>query len=143
LIIGSHLGAFGIVTVGRIKNMDALVAKAFARKSYFSDTTGGTPNPTEIVAMLICQEESFEAGIRSVQEAIQGSCSLLLLTEKGLVRLNNIKQYLNNPYNTVKMSWASGSTETETSVASKNSTRSVFIIGIQARRINLFDSWCK
>jgi amidophosphoribosyltransferase len=37
-----------------------------------------------MVAMLICREESFEAGIRSAQEIIQGSCSLLLLTEKGI-----------------------------------------------------------
>ena len=57
---------------------------AFARKRYFSSTTDGITNPTEVVAMLICQEESFEAGIRSAQETIQGSCSLLLLTEKGI-----------------------------------------------------------
>jgi amidophosphoribosyltransferase len=37
-----------------------------------------------MAAMLICQEESFEAGIRAAQESIQGSCSLLLLTEKGI-----------------------------------------------------------
>ncbi len=84
LIIGSHLGAFGIVTVGRITNMDELVNRAFQGKSYFSDTTDGTPNPTEVVAMLICQEDSFEAGIRSAQEAIKGSCSMLLLTKKGV-----------------------------------------------------------
>lgn len=84
LIIGSHLGAFGIVTVGRINNMEELVRRAFKRKSYFSDTTNGTPNPTEVVAMLICREESFEAGIRSAQDAIQGSCSMLLLTDKGV-----------------------------------------------------------
>lgn len=84
LIIGSHLGAFGIATVGRINNMEALVRRAFARRSYFSDTTGGTPNPTEIVAMLICQEDSFEAGIQKAQAAIQGSCSMLLLTDKGV-----------------------------------------------------------
>lgn len=84
LIIGSHLGIFGIVTVGRINNMDALVRGAFARKSYFSDTTDGYTNPTEVVAMLICQEDSFEAGIRNAQAAIKGSCTLLLLTDKGV-----------------------------------------------------------
>jgi amidophosphoribosyltransferase len=84
LIIGSHLGSFGIVTVGRIKNMEALVGKAFAKKSYFSDTTDGAINPTEVVAMLICQENSFEAGIRHAQESLQGSCSFLLLTETGI-----------------------------------------------------------
>jgi amidophosphoribosyltransferase len=84
LIIGSHLGTFGIVTVGRINNMEALVRGAFDRKSYFSDTTDGITNPTEVVAMLICREDSFEAGIRRAQETIQGSCSLLLLTDKGI-----------------------------------------------------------
>ncbi|MBA3030908.1 MAG: amidophosphoribosyltransferase [Desulfobacteraceae bacterium] len=84
LIIGSHLGSFGIVTVGRIKNMDELVEKAFLKKSYFSDTTDGDINPTEVVAMLICQEDSFEAGIRYAQETLKGSCSLLLLTENGI-----------------------------------------------------------
>lgn len=84
LIVGSHLGTFGIVTVGRIKNMEHLVAKAFARKSYFSDTTDGATNPTEVAAMLICQEDSFEAGIQSAQAAIQGSCTLILLTPKGI-----------------------------------------------------------
>jgi len=84
LIVGSHLGTFGIVTVGRINNLEELVQKAFARKSHFSDSNGGGPNPTEVTAMLICQAESFEAGIRQAQEAIQGSCSLLLLTEGGI-----------------------------------------------------------
>ena len=72
------------MTVGRIKNMGALVSQAFTKKSYFSDTTDGQINPTEVVAKLICEEESFEAGILNVQEALQGSCSMLLLTEKGI-----------------------------------------------------------
>ncbi len=84
LIIGSHLGTFGIVTVGRIKNMEELVDKAFAQKRYFSDTTNGITNPTEVVAMLICQEDSFEAGIQRAQASIKGSCSFLLLTDKGI-----------------------------------------------------------
>jgi len=33
---------------------------------------------------LINQESSFEKGIHSAQEAIEGSCSLLLLTEEGV-----------------------------------------------------------
>ena len=85
LIIGSHLGAFGIVMVGKINNMDQLVAGAHHRRSYFSDTTDGTVNPTEVVAMRICQEENFLAGIQNAQEAVQGSCSMLLLTADGLI----------------------------------------------------------
>jgi amidophosphoribosyltransferase len=84
LIIDSHLGTFGIVTVGRINNMQELINKAFAGKRYFSSTSDGITNPTEMVAMLICREMSFEAGIRHAQDTIQGSCSILLLTEKGI-----------------------------------------------------------
>jgi amidophosphoribosyltransferase len=84
LIVGSHLGSFGIVTVGKITNLDELVRKAFERRRSFSDSTEGVINPTEVVAMLICEEQTFEEGIRSAQAAIHGSCSLLLLTEKGI-----------------------------------------------------------
>jgi amidophosphoribosyltransferase len=46
--------------------------------------SGGETSPTELVAMLICEKESFEAGIQHAQEAIKGSCSMLLLTENGI-----------------------------------------------------------
>ncbi|MDY0040317.1 MAG: amidophosphoribosyltransferase [Desulforhabdus sp.] len=84
LIVGSHLGVFGIVTVGKICNLAELVQRAFERRHYFSDTTGGMINPTEVVAMLICEEGNFEDGIRRAQASIRGSCSFLLLTEKGI-----------------------------------------------------------
>ncbi|HPC48041.1 MAG TPA: amidophosphoribosyltransferase, partial [Deltaproteobacteria bacterium] len=52
LIINSHLGTFGIVTVGRINNKDELGKMAFMQKRYFSETSGYDINPTELVAML-------------------------------------------------------------------------------------------
>ncbi len=85
LIIGSHLGKFAIATVGKINNMEELSAKAFQNKRHFSEMSGGELNPTELVAMLICQEESFKAGIQNAQETIKGSCSMLLLTEDGII----------------------------------------------------------
>lgn len=84
LIVESHLGTFGIVTVGRINNLRDLVKEAFADRRCFSGTSDGVTTPTELAAMLICRQESFEAGIRYAQERIQGSCSLLLLTEQGV-----------------------------------------------------------
>ncbi len=84
LIINSHLGTFGIVTVGRINNKDELGKMAFMQKRYFSETSGYDINPTELVAMLICEEDSFPAGIRRVQETVRGSCTLLLLTKDGI-----------------------------------------------------------
>jgi len=85
LIIGSHLGVYAIVTVGAIRNADTLARKAFGKRTtHFSEMSGQEINPTELVATLINQESSFEDGIRNAQESIDGSCSILLLTDKGV-----------------------------------------------------------
>jgi amidophosphoribosyltransferase len=84
LIIGSHLGNFGIATVGRINNLAELARSAFNRGIHFSEVGEGAVNPTECVGMLINQENNFVNGIVSAQAAIRGSCTLLLLTEKGI-----------------------------------------------------------
>ncbi|HET6441799.1 MAG TPA: amidophosphoribosyltransferase [Phycisphaerae bacterium] len=85
LIIGSHLGAYAIVTVGVVRNAEALAREAFGRRTtHFSEMAGGEINPTELVATLINQEATFEAGIARAQEAVEGSCSLLLLTKDGM-----------------------------------------------------------
>ncbi len=83
LIIGSHLGTYALVTVGRIDNLDALSDKLFgSRTAHFSEMSGGAVNPTELVATLINGESTFEEGIRRAQQMIEGSCSLLLLTDR-------------------------------------------------------------
>ncbi len=84
LIIGSHLGTFAIVTVGKINNLEELGEQAFQKKVHFSEMSGGVLHPSELVAMLICEGDSFVDGILRVQKTIKGSCSLLLLTEGGI-----------------------------------------------------------
>jgi amidophosphoribosyltransferase len=85
LLIRSHLGKYALITVGVIKNSDNLVHEVFDRKMiHFSEIRGGEINPTELTAALIDQESTFEEGIQRAQEAIEGSCSLLLLTDKGI-----------------------------------------------------------
>jgi len=85
LIIASHLGAYAIVTVGVVNNLAQLAARAFGKRStHFSEMSCGAINPTELVATLINQEGSFEDGIRAAHEKIEGSCSLLILTEDGI-----------------------------------------------------------
>jgi len=85
LIIGSHLGAYAIVTVGAIKNVEQLCREAYRKRTtHFSEMSGGGINPTELVATLINEESSFEDGIRHAQERIEGSCSLLVLTRDGI-----------------------------------------------------------
>jgi len=85
LLIRSHLGKYAIVTVGVAKNAEELVKNAFDNKaSHFSEMRGGEINPTELVAALINKESNFEDGMKNVMESIEGSCSLLLLTDKGV-----------------------------------------------------------
>lgn len=85
LIVKSQLGTFAIATVGIINNSEKLMNGDFSlKKSHFSEMSGGEINPTELVAALISREDTFEDGIRYAQEVIEGSCSLILLTEKGI-----------------------------------------------------------
>jgi len=85
LLIASHLGNYAIVTVGKVGNADELAKSAFdKRATHFSEMAGNEINPTELVATLINQAGSFEEGIAAAQEAIEGSCSILLLSNKGI-----------------------------------------------------------
>lgn len=85
LIIGSHLGNYAIVTVGRIGNTAELVKKVYGlRSAHFSEMNGGEVNPTELVALFVNQGSTFAEGIEIAQNAIDGSCSMLLLTDKGV-----------------------------------------------------------
>ena len=84
MVFSSHLGRFALVTVGKLANIEALTEKAHANRYAFSESSAGRVNPTEVVAMLISSEDSFERGIRAAQEKIKGSCTFILMTEKGL-----------------------------------------------------------
>ena len=85
LMVNSHLGSFAITTVGKINNADALVKECFeAGHTHFLEMSGGTINPTEITAALINQKSSIVEGLKYVQEKVQGSLTVLLLTPNGI-----------------------------------------------------------
>lgn len=85
LLVNSHLGTYSIATVGVIQNAAELVTKAFKKKhTHFSEIFNNEVNPTEIVATLINEEDSFTAGIESAQNLIEGSCSMLIMTGEGI-----------------------------------------------------------
>ncbi len=85
LIICSHLGTYAIVTVGKINNTEELIEKALGVKgAHFSEMSGGEINPTEIVANLINAGQTFVEGIQYAQEAIDGSCSMLIMADEGI-----------------------------------------------------------
>ncbi|MGL5980741.1 MAG: amidophosphoribosyltransferase [Phocaeicola sp.] len=85
IIMHSHLGKFAIVTVGKINNMAQLEKELLAVNMHFSEMSLGVTNQTELVSLLIIQEKDFVTGIENVFNRIKGSCSMLLLTEDGII----------------------------------------------------------
>ncbi len=85
LLIQSHLGSFAITTVGKINNLDALLKIVYENgHTHFQEMSSGQINATELVASLICKKASIVEGIQYVQEIVDGSMTLLLMTKEGI-----------------------------------------------------------
>lgn len=84
LIINSRLGVFAISTVGKINNLEQIAEEALKNGNHFSEMHGGEINPTEMIATIVSQGQTFEEGIQKAQNMIDGSCTMLLLTEEGI-----------------------------------------------------------
>lgn len=84
IMVHSHHGTFAVTTVGKINNVDYLESEILKHNSHFFVMSNGQINPTELVAALINQKENFIDGIRYALEVIDGSLSLLALTERGI-----------------------------------------------------------
>ena len=85
IIINSHLGRFAIVTVAKVVNIDELEAELLAQNMHFAELSSGKTNQTELIALLLIQGRTFVEGIENVFSHIKGSCSMLLLTEDGII----------------------------------------------------------
>lgn len=85
LLIQSHLGSFAITTVGRLNNEDELLQLVLENgPTHFQEMSGGKINATELVASLICKKDTLVEGIRYVQEVVEGSITMLLMTKDGI-----------------------------------------------------------
>ena len=85
LLVRSHHGTYAIMTVGKINNMDAIVEELFSSgHSHFLEMSGGDINATELVAAIINQKDNLIEGLQYVQEVIDGSMTVALLTPKGI-----------------------------------------------------------
>ena len=85
IMINSHLGRFAIVTVAKIANIDELEREMLSGGTHFAELSSGKTNPTELIALLIVKGKTFKEGIENVYDKVKGSCSLLLLTEDGII----------------------------------------------------------
>ena len=84
LLVRSHLGLYAITTVGIINNAEELVEQYFSDHGHqFMAMSSGKINSTELAAALINQKNDLVSGILHAQEAINGSLTLLILTDQG------------------------------------------------------------
>ncbi len=85
LIIRSHHGTYAITTVGKINNKDEIVSEIFKNgRGHFLEMSGGDINATELVAAVINQKDNLIEGMQYAQELIDGSMTMLIMTEKGI-----------------------------------------------------------
>lgn len=85
IIVNSHLGRYAVVTVAKINNLREIAADLLAERMHFSEMSANNINQTELVALLINMGRNFVEGINNVYRKIQGSCSMLVLTEDGII----------------------------------------------------------
>ncbi|MHC4109977.1 MAG: amidophosphoribosyltransferase [Planctomycetota bacterium] len=84
IYLNSKFGPFCIVTNGIIENIDELAAKLLKKGLSFTEVSEKTVNTTELIAKLISQGNDLVDGIEKMFDAIEGSCSLLLLNRAGI-----------------------------------------------------------
>jgi len=84
ILVRSHHGTFAITTVGKINNANEIVDKIIKSNVHFFEMQNGEINPTELVAAIINQKDNFIDGIKYAQDIIDGSMSMLILTDRGI-----------------------------------------------------------
>lgn len=86
LLVRSHLGLYALTTVGIINNAEDLIARYFSDHGHqFMAMSSGKVNCTELVAALINQKDDLVSGILHAQELIDGSLTVLVLTDEGII----------------------------------------------------------
>lgn len=85
IIVNSHLGRYAVVTVAKINNIRDIAAELLQQRMHFSEMSANNINQTELAALLVNMGENFVSGINNVFRKVNGSCSMLILTENGII----------------------------------------------------------
>ncbi|MBQ7599121.1 MAG: amidophosphoribosyltransferase [Clostridia bacterium] len=86
LLIRSRLGSYALCMIGIINNSKELIDRYVSTEgAFFNAMTGGEVNAIELLASLINLKDNFVDGIRFAQEKIDGTASILILTEEGSI----------------------------------------------------------
>ena len=90
IIINSHLGRYAVATVAKITNIRQISEEMMSQHIHFSEMSANNINQTELVALLINKGNNFIEGINNVYQTIEGSCSMLILTEDGIIAARDL-----------------------------------------------------
>ena len=84
IYLNSKFGPCCIATNGIVENSEELAGRLLEKGISFSEVSKNAVNTTELVAKLINQGNDLIDGIEKMFNAIEGSCSLLLLNRAGI-----------------------------------------------------------
>jgi amidophosphoribosyltransferase len=84
LIIRSKFGTYALAAIGLITNKDELARNLLREGASFSEMADGGVNNVELVAKLINRGENIVDGIVRMQQVVEGSVCLLLMTREGI-----------------------------------------------------------
>ncbi len=86
LLVRSKLGLYAICIIGLINNKEKLVEDyLFSNGGHFGAMTNEGINSTELVAAMINQKDNFADGIAYAQSLIDGTASIMILTNRGTI----------------------------------------------------------
>ena len=90
LLVRSHHGSYALTTVGRINNAEELVKRAYERgNTHFMEMSGSRINETELVGVILDQAGNIVDGLKHVQDVVDGSLTMLLLTSDGIYAMRD------------------------------------------------------
>ena len=85
ILINSHLGRYAVVTVAKVNNLREIAQELMEKRMHLSEMSANTINQTELIALLINMGDTFVDGINLVYQKVKGSCSMLILTDDGII----------------------------------------------------------
>lgn len=92
ILLRSKLGLYAVCNIGIINNAEELRSEILSDCSASLEAmSSGKVNSSSIIGSLIAQKDNFADGIRYMQEKINGTVSLLILTEDGIIAARDAK----------------------------------------------------
>lgn len=92
ILLRSKMGFYAVCNIGIINNAEELRNEILSDCSASLEAmSSGKVNSSSIIGSLIAQKDNFPEGIRYMQEKIDGTVSLLILTEDGIIAARDAK----------------------------------------------------